>query len=109
MNITLGGASAIGVDQVAARQAKLVDAAHQFEGVLLGEMLKSMQTDKDGMSSDSDSGDEDKGSSDTLRSYGTEAVAKAISQGGGFGIAKQIIAKVTKEDKHGDHKAQISK
>jgi flagellar protein FlgJ len=104
MNITLGSAPAIGVDKDAARQAKLVDAAHQFEGVLMGEMLKSMQTDKDGMSSDN--GEEDSSSSDTLRSFGTESMAKALSQGGGFGIAKQIIAKVTSEDRRGDHNDQ---
>jgi flagellar protein FlgJ len=104
MNITLGSAPAIGVDKDAARHAKLVDAAHQFEGVLMGEMLKSMQTDKDGMSSDN--GEEDSSTSDTLRSFGTESMAKALSQGGGFGIAKQIIAKVTSEDRRGDHKDQ---
>jgi flagellar protein FlgJ len=107
MNIILGGAPAIGVDKDAARHAKLVDAAHQFEGVLLGEMLKSMQTDKDAMSSEgADDSDAGGGSADTLRSFGTEAVAKAISQGGGFGIARQIIAKVTSEDKRSDHKDQ---
>ena len=83
-----------GVDKEAARQAKLVDASHQFEGMMLQEMLKGMQTGKNEFSGDGDEGDN---SGDTLRSFGTEAVAKAISMHGGVGIAKQVIAQVTKE------------
>lgn len=108
MSIAIGDMPTAGVDPVAARHAKLVDAAHQFEGVLLGEMMKSMQTDKDGMSADS-ADEESSGATDTMRSMGTEAVAKAISQAGGLGIARQIVAKVTSEDRRGDHKDQIGK
>ena len=86
--------AAIGTDKDAARHAKLVDAAQGFEGILLQEMLKSMQTGKDEFSGDGDNGDN---SGDNLRTFGTEAVAKAISHAGGLGIAKQVIAKVTSE------------
>ena len=96
MNITLGVQPAIVPDKDAAQHAKLVDAAQQFEGMLLQEMLKGMQTDKDGMNGEDGSESSD-GSNDTLRSFGTEAVANAISKGGGLGIAKQVIAKVTIE------------
>ncbi len=85
---------AIATDPAAARQAKLENAAHQFEGILLQEMLKSMASGKDEFAGDGDNGDP---SNDTLRSYGTEAVATAISHVGGIGIAKQVIAKVTRE------------
>ena len=86
-----------GMDMAAAKQAKLVDAAHQFEGMLLQEMLKGMQTGKDSLNGD----DEGDNSGDTLRSLGTEAVAKAISTQGGIGLAKLVIAKVTQESHHG--------
>jgi Rod binding domain-containing protein len=44
-------------------------------------------------------------STDTMSSFGTEAVAKAISKGGGFGIAKQIVSKVTLEhQRHSEKK-----
>ena len=90
-----------GMDQAAAKQAKLVDAAHQFEGMLLQEMLKGMQSGKDELGGGGDDGDN---SGDTLRSLGTEAVAKAISMQGGIGLAKLVIAKVTKEsDVPGHH------
>lgn len=90
MNITLGTNPSIGLDKEAAQHARLVDAAQQFEGMLLKEMLKGMQGGEDG----DDSGG---GSNETLRSYGVEAVAHAIAQGGGIGIARQVVAKVSAE------------
>ena len=85
----------------AQKQAKLVDAAQQFEATMLQELLKPMQHGQ------SSFGDEDKSedsSTDTLGSYGTEAMARAISKGGGFGIAKQIVAKVTSEGEKNSQK-----
>lgn len=99
MNITLGLQPSIVPSKEAAQHAQLVDAAQQFEGLLLQEMLKSMQTSKDGL--DSDSGDDSSsGSYDTLRSFGTEAVAHAIAKGRGVGIARQVVEKVAMEHAH---------
>jgi Rod binding domain-containing protein len=53
-----------------------------------------MRNGEDSWGGDKDSAD---GSSDTISSFGTEAMAKAISQGGGFGIAKQVVAQVSRE------------
>ncbi|WP_158944124.1 hypothetical protein [Granulicella sp. S190] len=77
----------------AQKQAKLVDAAQQFEATMLQELLKPMQQ---GHSSwgEEDSGDS---GSDTMSSFGTEAIAKAISKGGGFGIARRVVEQVTQE------------
>ena len=74
------------------RQAKLADAAHQFEGMFLQELLKPMQS-KSSLTGNSDdkSGDDSDDSADTLQTYATEAVARAISAHGGFGIARQVI------------------
>jgi flagellar protein FlgJ len=76
------------------KQAKLADAAQQFEASMLQELLKPMQHGQDSWGGGEQSDD---AASDTISSFGTEAIAKAISRGGGFGIAKQIIAKVTLE------------
>ena len=100
MSITLGSVPMTVLDpqkadvaRQAAQHATLLNAAQEFEGMLLQQMLKGMQTGKDGESGD-ESAD---GSTDTLRSYGIEAVAHAIAKGGGVGIARQIVQKVTIE------------
>ncbi|RZU39436.1 rod binding protein [Edaphobacter modestus] len=74
-------------------RAKLADAAQQFEGMMLQEMLKPLGPKEDswGGEESSDSG------SDTIRSFGIEAVATAISKSGGLGIARQVIQQVTAE------------
>jgi Rod binding domain-containing protein len=76
------------------KQAKLVDAAQQFEATMLQELLKPMQHGQDSWGGELKSDDS---ASDTISSFGTEAIAKAISKGGGFGIAKQIVSEVTLE------------
>lgn len=70
--------------------AKLTDGAQQFEGIFLQELLRPMQSGKDGLTGE----DATDSSTDTLQSYGTEAVAKAISSRGGFGIARQVIHQI---------------
>src|ERR1700749_4010999 len=77
----------------AQKQAKLVDAAQQFEATMLQELLKPLQHGQSSWEGESS----DDTASDTISSFGTEAIAKAISRGGGFGIAKQIVSKVTLE------------
>jgi peptidoglycan hydrolase FlgJ len=78
----------------AQRQAKLVDAAQQFEATMLQELLKPMQH---GQSSWGDEEKSEDSASDTISSFGTEAIAKAISKGGGFGIARRVVEQVTQE------------
>ena len=81
----------------ALRHRKLADAAQQFEGMFLQQLLKPLSTmGKD--DTDDDKGDEDKaGDVSTYQSLGVEAMAKAISAAGGLGIAKNIVASVEKE------------
>jgi Rod binding domain-containing protein len=80
------------IDQ--ASRKKLMDAAQQFEGMLLQEMLKPLRS---GQGGDEGGGGEDDSGNDTINSFGVEAVAKAISQGGGLGIARQVIQQVSSE------------
>ena len=83
------------------KQAKLVDAAQQFEAIMLQELLKPMQHGESSWEGEEKSADT---ASDTISSFGTEAIAKAISKGGGFGIAKQIVSKVTLEHQRSSEK-----
>jgi Rod binding domain-containing protein len=83
------------------KQAKLVDAAQQFEATMLQELLKPMQRGQDSWGGEEKSDDS---ASDTISSFGSEAIAKAISKGGGFGIAKQIVSKVTLEHQRNSEK-----
>ena len=82
------------VEAAARQHTRLVGAAQQFEAMMLQEMpgLPSSSENK----WDAGDKDEDK-SSDTLKSYGTEALAQAISKGGGLGIAKSVVKQVTAE------------
>jgi flagellar protein FlgJ len=81
---------AIGVDPAVREHSRLVDAAQQFEGL----MLKPLQSSENKW----DSGDRDADKSmDTLSSYGIEAVATAISKGGGLGIARKVVQQVNHE------------
>ena len=91
-----------------AKHAKLVQAAQQFEGMLLQEMLKPMRSGQDSWGGDggsSGSADNSDSSMDTISSFGTEAVANAIAKGGGFGIAKQVIRQVTLEHQQAEKAA----
>lgn len=72
--------------------AKLADGAHQFEAMMLEQMLKPLHF---GESPDAAGEESSGGASETLRGFGTEAIAKAIASGGGFGLARQIVRQVT--------------
>jgi len=88
----------------AARNSKLVNAAQQFESMLLQEMLKPMRSGQDSWGGDDKSSDS---SMDTISSFGTEAVATAISKGGGLGIARRVIRQVTLEHQRDVEKARL--
>jgi Rod binding domain-containing protein len=88
-------------------RAKLTDATQQFEGMLLEEMLKPLRS---GSQDGGETGEEDSdGGTDTINSFGVEAVAKAISRSGGMGIARQILQQVTGEQERlRSHKSHLS-
>jgi Rod binding domain-containing protein len=71
-------------------QPRLVRAAHEFEAQLMKELLKPLTTG-DGLIG---SGDET-GSNSALGDYAGEALGRALSDQGGFGIASRIIAQVS--------------
>jgi Rod binding domain-containing protein len=67
-------------------QPRLVHAAHEFEAQMMKELMKPMT------SSNSLTGeDDDSGSGSALGEYASEALGRALSEQGGFGIANRIV------------------
>jgi Rod binding domain-containing protein len=74
---------------------RLVKASHEFEASLLQQLLKPMQ-EQSGMFKD-DGDDDDDNSSDSessLREYGAEVMAGALSERGGLGLSKMVLTKL---------------
>lgn len=72
------------------RHTKLKSAAHEFEASLMQELIRPMQHDPLGESSDASSSD-DAGSGNAVVNFGSETLARAISERGGFGIARKVL------------------
>ena len=79
---------------------KLVTAAHQFEASLMQELLKPLNSSslfggEEDSNSDSTAGlgglTASEGSGSALLDFGSEALAKALSEKGGLGIARQVL------------------
>jgi Rod binding domain-containing protein len=76
---------------------RLVRAAHEFEGQMMQELLKPMMG-KDALGDEDDS---DSGSSGALGEFASEALGQALSAGGGFGIANQIVRELSHSGNQG--------
>lgn len=75
---------------------RLKSAAHEFEACLMKEFLEPLQHDTL-FNDDRDQQEGAEGSGNALMSFGSEALAKAISERGGFGIAAKIITHLDTE------------
>ncbi len=69
-------------------QPRLVRAAHEFEAQMMKELMKPLQ---ESSSLDGSDDDADSGSSGALGEFASEALGRALSEGGGFGIANRIV------------------
>lgn len=78
---------------------RLKPAAHEFEACLMKEFLEPLQ--HDALFDDNTDPGSSGGSGNALMSFGSEALARAISERGGFGIATEIL-------KHLDGKAEAA-
>jgi hypothetical protein len=87
--VSLSGVGSTGETQQ--QNPRLVSAAHEFEASLMKEFLKPLQHDSLFAEGDKKDDDEPTGSAETLMSYGAEAMAKSLSEHGGFGIAQEIL------------------
>jgi Rod binding domain-containing protein len=71
-------------------QPRLVKAAHEFEAQMMKELMKPM-TGGASLSGEED----DSGSGSALGEYASEALGRALSEQGGFGIAKSIVRELS--------------
>ena len=95
--LTSGTASSVGAaSNGAVPQPRLVKAAHEFEAAMMKELMAPLEPGSDPLGEDSDG----EGSSSALGSFAGEALGKAISEHGGFGIAKRIISQLTAGSNH---------
>ena len=67
-------------------QPRLVKAAHEFEAAMMKELMAPLEPSHDPLG-----GETEDSSSSALGSFAGEALGNAISEHGGFGIAKSII------------------
>src|ERR1035437_8435701 len=85
----MGGA---GASASTTPQPRLVHAAHEFEAQMMQELLKPMTR------ASSIGGDDDEstcGSGGALGEVASEALGRALSERGGFGIANSIIGQLS--------------
>jgi Rod binding domain-containing protein len=71
---------------IGAPQPRLVRAAHEFEAQMMKELLKPMTG-----SSSLTGEDDEQGSGGALGEFASEALGRALSERGGFGIADSIV------------------
>ena len=69
-------------------EQKTIGAAKDFEALLIGQLLKSSRDENSGwLGSGDEPGDT---SNDAVMSLGEQQIAKALSAGGGLGLARMI-------------------
>lgn len=80
------------------RDSRLVLAAHQFEASLMNELMKPLMENSLFDEDDSNSlAGQGSGGSNALMGFASEAFARSLSDHGGLGIARQIIAQLRNE------------
>ena len=90
MTIPISGVGGAATAEAAlGEDPRLKPAAHEFEACLMKEFLQPLQTDP--LFGEDGDGARGEGSENALVSFGAEALARAISERGGFGIASKII------------------
>lgn len=72
-------------------QPRLVKAAHEFEAAMMKELLSPLESNED---------EGVRGSTAALTSFAGEALGKAISERGGFGIATRILDQIAGRSNH---------
>jgi Rod binding domain-containing protein len=91
------GMNAAGGAASEAADPRLKTAAHEFEASLMKELLEPLQHDP--LFDEGTDAESAEGSDNSLMSYGSEALAQAISDRGGFGIADKILAHFAQQQK----------
>jgi len=92
--LSIGTDAAAGTGQSGSHsgpQPRLVHAAHEFEAQMMQELLKPM-TSGNGLDGEDGTGS---GSGSALANFASEALGKALSERGGFGIASSIVREIS--------------
>jgi Rod binding domain-containing protein len=90
MILTTAATPAAGVGNAVIPQPRLVKAAHEFEAQMMKELMKPMNQGSSLTAAGADSED-DSGSGGALGEFASEALGRALSEQGGFGIANSIV------------------
>ncbi len=81
---------------------RLARAAHQFEGMIMDELLKPM-TNGDALSDADEDSDSGAGSGGALSDFATETLGQSLSERGGLGIANRIIQRLSHTSNQGEN------
>jgi flagellar protein FlgJ len=76
----------------AAPQPRLVRAAHEFEAQMMKELMAPLNH-ADALTGDGDG--DDAGSNGALGDFASEALGRALSDRGGFGVATKIVEQLS--------------
>jgi Rod binding domain-containing protein len=83
-----------GLAAAATPQPRLVRAAHEFEAQMMKELMKPLNRGSSLTGADADA-DDDSGSTGALGEFASEALGRALSERGGFGIAAGIVKQLS--------------
>jgi flagellar protein FlgJ len=75
---------------------RLVSAAHEFEASMMKELMGPLTSGDDSL----EGGEDGAGSESAITSFAGEALGKAISEHGGFGIATRILHQLSSAGNH---------
>ena len=85
---------AAGTAEASAPPPRLVRAAHEFEAQMMKELMKPLHQSSS-LAGGGDDEEDDAGSSGALGEFASEALGRALSEGGGFGIASSIVKQLS--------------
>ena len=85
---------------LATPQPRLVKAAHEFEAQMMKELMKPLNQTNGLGGEGEDGNDEDTGSGGALGEFASEALGRALSDHGGFGMATRIVQQLTPAGNH---------
>ncbi|MGA2849010.1 MAG: hypothetical protein ABSE46_08445 [Terracidiphilus sp.] len=93
--MTTVSATEPGTGSIIAPQPKLVRAAHEFEAQMMQELMKPLTRGSSLTGEDSDDSSNCDGSAGALGAFATEALGRALSEQGGFGIANSVLKELS--------------
>jgi Rod binding domain-containing protein len=98
----VSGTAATDPREASTPSPRLVRAAHEFEAQMMNELMKPLTQCN---SLTGEDGDSVSGSSGALGSFATEALGRGLSEQGGFGIARSVLADLS----HSGHQSSNGK